>query len=529
MPLIRRLAWPLIALALGTAFVAWYDATVAGSRYPFSSDSASYLEMADSLRHWRWPSVVPWGSELAAIDRVAQPLFPPGFPLLTALAAPWAGGLRSALMGWPRVAAALLPVLLLLAFRGALADGLLCGLGLALLGTQGILYWHFVGYSDLPGLWLSILALGLCWQACRILASDRRRSSAWLVALGGGFAAGASYAVRNAGIAVMAAGLGFWCLEALRDARARRPAAAFVAGLLPWLLVLRVYNLAALGALSAYSMPVSTRPWTQNLADWVSAQIMDLQVRAPDAPPLSLASAVAVLIAAAAAGTAVLVRTRERTARAALSLLLGYAAIGGVLVVASRSRYEWGGIIDSRHALQYTWALLLAAAIACRAMASGVAARLLPALLLLACGLLGAIAVSTAEEEVREPEALARLAADPGLIRQVRELGRHRALVSNEAAFLRIESGLAVRQTDFIGDDAALRDRLVDLRDAVWPRPLSLILVCEPFSGRLPACTHALQPAPLIAPCRWLRAAEPRVFVCEPDGLPPPPSPDAMR
>ena len=93
------------------------------ARYAFSSDSASYLEMAQAVLHGHAPEVVPWGLELPLQEAMAQPLFPPGLPLLVALVAPFSGGAKAALVLLPRLAAALLPLLLLVVFRGALADG----------------------------------------------------------------------------------------------------------------------------------------------------------------------------------------------------------------------------------------------------------------------------------------------------------------------------------------------------------------------------------------------------------------------
>jgi hypothetical protein len=138
---------------------------VHSARYAFSSDSASYLEMAQAVLDGHAPAVVPWGLELPLQEAMGQPLFPPGLPLLVALVAPFAGGAKAALVLLPRLAAAFLPLLLLVVFRGALADGLLVLLGTAVLCTRGIAYWHYVGYSDVPGLFFAIAALGTAWRA----------------------------------------------------------------------------------------------------------------------------------------------------------------------------------------------------------------------------------------------------------------------------------------------------------------------------------------------------------------------------
>ena len=156
----------LAALILGALLVVAYDVALAPYRYPYVADSASYVEMAASLKAEGRPLVTPWDVEAGDRDAVPQPLFPPGFSLLIAALTPLAGDERSAAV-WPsRVAAALLPLLIFVLFRGVVPDGALLGVALFAL--------------------LDVLALAALWTL-RLLAGAAAIHvvlSAWLLSFG---------------------------------------------------------------------------------------------------------------------------------------------------------------------------------------------------------------------------------------------------------------------------------------------------------------------------------------------------------
>ena len=501
-------AWHALALLAGVLLVGGYDHLVGEARYAYSSDSASYLEMAQAMRDGRAPGVVPWGLELPDQDVMGQPLFPPGLPLLVALAAPFAGGAKAALALLPRLAAALLPLVLLVVFRGALGDGLLVLLGVAVLCTRGIAYWHYVGYSDVPGLVLAIAALGVAWQAGE--ARDRR------TALLAGLLAGLCYAVRNAGLGAIVAVLCYWVVEIWRERRAWRPAAAWLTGLLPVVAALKLYNLVEFGTPSPYLMPASTRGFMTNLADWVSAQVGDLRLRAADATALPHGVALLVLVAVGGVCLVGWWRLRASPATRLARLLAVYVAAGGAMTVLSRTLYEWGGFIDDRHALQYSFALLLTILIGIEAGSGQRYRRLAGTLLAGLTVWLSAGAVEAALIEREEPEELARLAADPGFIGAVHALPPETWIASDSAALLRIETSRRVRQSDFGGDDADLAAHLAELARRVAPRPVAFVLVCDRWTRHLSACNADGIPA---APCALLRSAPPRAAMCRAPAL----------
>ena len=501
----------LAALVLGIAFTWLYDASLAHSRYPYSGDSASYIEMADSLIAGGAPRVTPWEVEPADRDQVPQRLFPPGFALAVAAFVPLAGDARAA-AGWPsRIAAALLPLLLVLSWRGVLAPPVLLLLGLFTLLSPGVRTWQFIAYSDVAMLALAIAALGLL---ARALAGEAVGARAWPW-LGAGLLAGACYATRNAGLAVLAAAGAALGYAWLRGWIGPRRVALWLAGAAVPLAALEAYNRATFGSFWPYTMPPSARGWRANLGDLAAAQLTDLGVPAALAdavPPPFAIGALALLLGALA--LAFLATRRERRAHVALGVLLGYAGAGAALLVASRSRYEWGNLIDARNVLQYGFALGLAVAVALAALvpprARSLALAALGALIAVRAAAAGAEALAARRAP---PETWLELTRDGALMARARAIPARTLVASNAAVLFRIGAPRAVRQLDVGGDDADFAGSLRLLADAAAPRPAAFLLVCNEWTWRFAACQGRIaQGAPRCAP---LRAAPPVAAVCE--------------
>lgn len=502
----RGLAAPLAALVLGVVFVAAWSAALHDYRYPHSGDSASYIEMAESLRASGRPRVSPWGLESPQVDTVPQPVFPPGLPVLIAALVPLAGDARTAAV-WPnRFAAALLPLLIVVMFRGHAPDRALLGVGLWALLSPGMLAWHYVAYADVVCVALAIVSLGALVRAER---QDRH----WLAVAG--LTAGLAYAVRNAALAVLVASVATLAWEWLRSGgRAWRNALAWAAGAAVPLGALAAYNLATFGALQPYGMPPSARPWPTNLADWVRAQLIDLHVPAPLTTWISPLAAACVLLVVLAAGLRWWWRTRLDGRMHRLITVLGaYVAAGGAILVASRSRYEWADTIEPRHALQYSWALALLVVVAAgavstraqRTLAALAAAVLLVAVLQAAGG--------AREARAREPDAWLVIARDARVSDAIRALPDGTLIASNASVLFRIASGRPVRLVEFSGGDAALARALAAVRAAAGPRASAYVLWCHEHTAAASACAQApLADGPR---CRRLRGPPQIVALCE--------------
>jgi len=522
---VRRLAGPRLALAalgLGALAVLAYDGVLASYRYPYSGDSASYIDMAAALLREGRPLVTPWDVDPGDRDAVPQPLFPPGFSVLIAALTPLFGDVRLAALFPGRVAAALLPWLIVVLFRGVVADGVLAGVAALALLSQGVRDWHFLAYSDVPALALAVLALGALGRGLGFAGRDGRGAAAWLI--GAGLAAGAAYAVRNAGLAVLAASVATLLYARIRGAGPARAPLYWLAGAAPPLAALLAYNVATFGRLQPYDMPQSTRRWPANLGDYALAQLDDLGV--PEwllgaAPP---ALAVLALAGLAAAVAAAFWRLRREPARQGLVVLLGgYAGAGALLLVASRSRYEWGNFIDSRNVLQYSFAYALGLALAADALVPPRWRRGAALLLLLA--LLSVLAATVRDVRAARgyhQETWLALSQDVAVMDAARALPADALIASNAAVLFRLGVPRPVRELEVGGDD---RDFIVELgqltRAAAGRRPTAFLLVCDEWTTGFSACGAHPVAGTTGPACRPLRSVAPLVLLC---AAPPAPS-----
>jgi hypothetical protein len=502
----------LVALLAGIALVAALDGVYARYRYPYSGDSASYIDMAASLLREGRPRVTPWDVEPVDRDEIAQPLFPPGFSVLIAALTPLAGDVRSAAL-WPsRLAAALLPLLVVGLFRGALADGVLAGVAALVVLSQGVRDWHFLAYSDVPALALGILAIGALARGLGLVGASRvpRR---WLLLAG--FAAGAGFCVRNAALAVLAVSVATLLVARLRGLGPPAAARDWALGAAPPVAALLAYNLATFGQWQPYAMPPSLRPWTLNLADYALAQLDDLGLPAEH---LSPAGALALLGSAVLLIGAALWRQRAQPARQLLlGLLAGYAGAGALLLVAARSRYEWGNLIDNRNVLQYTFACALAVALAVEALA-GARLRRLAALagLVLLLGIVGALVRDMRAARGYGEEAWLTLSRDPSLMASVRDLPPGMLVASNSALLFRLGVPRPVRELEVGGTAADFEAALASLDRAVaGRRAAAFVLVCDEWTGRYPGCGAAPATEVPAPGCRRIRARPPLAYLCD--------------
>lgn len=506
--------WPSVLLLLfGLLFVGGLDTLWGGQRYPYAADSASYLDMAESLRSEGQPRVTPWGYDEASGEAsIPQRLFPPGYPLMIAAVATVTGDVQRAALWVVRTAALLLPALVFLLFRGVLPDRILLVFAAYVLMTPGVRGWQFLAYSDVPALALSILALGALVRGLGLVGDSSRRLG-WCVLAGA--AAGSAYAVRNAALAVLAILLVLLVDDLRRTREVRRGVAVLVGAAAP-LAMLFTYNLKVFGQVQPYTMPASTRPWSSNVADYAHAQLVDLGVpwqwvdRLHPAVPL-----VVVALAYALIGRA-LVRPSVDVRRRALVLLTGgYAAGGALLLIASRSRFEWGNVIDERNTLQLTWALAFAVLLSLSVLLrKPVQASVLRGLL----AFVGLVATASIVDAVgvasRPAEVWQRLNADTPMLDRVRTLPADTYIASNEAVLFRIGAHRRVREFEIGGDDRDLQAALMKLGAQVPGRPTALVVVCDEYTPGFSVCGGRAHAAVVPPDCPVIRAEPPRVALC---------------
>ena len=499
----------LAALVLGVVLVTLYDSSLAPSRYPYSGDSASYIEMASSLRAEGKPRVTPWDLQRGEPDAVPQPLFPPGFAVTIAAFVPFAGNARTAAL-WPsRIAAALLPLLIVLMWRGAASPVALLGAGLWVLLSPGVRKWQFFAYSDVLTLAFAVIALGALAQGLLAAKTDRRTRS-WLLA---GFVAGLAYTLRNAALALLAATFATLIYARLRTYVGTRPVLLFTGSAAVPVGALAAYNLATFGTSWPYTMPPSARPWPLNVADYAAAQLDELGVGGLIGASNPGAYALAVLGLLLGLAAFFWWRTRAERSRHVLLTLLGlYAAGGGLLLVMSRSRFEWGNLIDERNVLQYSFALVLAALLAFGALPRGckpIAAVVLVAFLAVRAYAAGREAL---EARVAPAEQWLALDRDATVMGAARQIPAGTLIASNAAVLFRIGSERRVRQLDVGGADRDFAGSLALLAAVAAPGPASFLLVCNEWTGEFSACGG--KGAAGAPRCTQVRPRDPIVAIC---------------
>jgi hypothetical protein len=511
----------LAALVLGALAVVAYDRVLATYRYPYSGDSASYIDMAAALLREGRPLVTPWDVDPGDRDAVPQPLFPPGFSVLIAALTPLFGDVRLAALYPGRVAAALLPWLIVVLFRGVVTDGVLAGVAALALLSQGVRDWHYLAYSDVPALALAVLALGALARGLGFAGRAGPGAAGWLAVAG--FAAGAAFTVRNAGLAVLAASAATLLYAKIRHCGTARAPLYWLAGAATPLAALFTYNVTTFGRLQPYDMPQSTRGWTANLGDYAVAQLDDLGV--PQRILAAATPAVAVIVVAglATAFAVAFWRLRLRPSRQGLMMLLGsYAGAGALLLVASRSRYEWGNFIDSRNVLQYSFSYALGLAIAADTLVPP-RWRKFPLLLymLVLVSLFAAGVRDLQAARGYHQETWLALSEDTAVMDAARALPADALIASNAAVLFRLGAPRPVRELEVGGDDRDFATELRQLtRAAAGRRPTAFLLVCDEWTVRFSACSARPTDGAIGPRCTIVRATPPLVLRCEAPSLP---------
>lgn len=347
-PVVHRYLWYGIAL-LSAAMLLIF--VMSGRPFPYSPDSADYIEQARSLRAHGVALSTPY--DLTRPDVISEPsrLFPIGFPIVLALLStlnidPSIGAVL--LNG---LAAVLVPIILFFALRPSCGPRLAAIASFLCATTPSLIDNAPLAMTDSFALALSLLVFHLSVNA--------RSSGAHFLA---GAIAAFAYASRNALVALLLSSLIFYIYAILQDRSrgdSRRQFLCFVLGLSIILTPHMARNLAAYGAISPYVMGKSTIGIVENAASMLGAFAYDLSGIAAiqeTIRPFVFVGFIGLLTATISIPL-VLVRVRhvftERQWRATV-FSTAYVLIGTWTIIMARSRYQWGEVIDLRHSLQYS-------------------------------------------------------------------------------------------------------------------------------------------------------------------------------
>ncbi|WP_239187350.1 ArnT family glycosyltransferase [Candidatus Nitrotoga sp. HW29] len=318
--------------------------------FPFSPDSANYIEQARSLIQSGLTFSAPSGSN--GIDKTSGSLFPIGFPIILAFFSIFGVDAQEAsiAVGW--LSAILLPVLLYICFKkqiGSSYAAILAGLSVF---SPGVLTYAPMGLTDIFSLVLAVGAIGLVLNS---------RSTTFFFV--GGVVAGLAYAVRNAHIALLVALAVYFVYLWVSNPEQRnttiKQAIAFAIGASVIILPLLLRNLAIFGALNPYEMEPSTVSVAHNVRIYIQEFIYDLSALRNLGLFVGWSiQGLMLLLALVIGGSWMLMvvwkgqlaEEKKRT----IFLCITYSIMGAGVVIAARSRYEWGEMINIRHTLQYT-------------------------------------------------------------------------------------------------------------------------------------------------------------------------------
>ena len=465
-----RAAWRGLAIALGFGFVALNWGLDRRVIYPFTSDSAAYVDMARSFSEDGTLTAVPYGVEPTEVVRLPVRTWPPLYSMVVAGVHATGVPVATAAAWTNRVAAALIPLLLVVLFEGLAAPGALLLVGVLVLSAPGVRTNHFMALSDCLCLFFTLLAVGLAL---------RRKSLKAVFA--SGLAAGCAYAVRNPGLAVLLAVPAWFALLAFVSAEPRRAqlrtAMVWGIGALCIVTPLLVYNATVFGSFQPYSAQAPTVGLWVNVTALTGAIVGELAGAyfadkvSSHLWSLGIAGVVGALSLLAIART---LRAAPDARVRATTLLLIFAACGGGLVIAASIRF--GGVETGSHrqAMQYTWALLLLCGILFDRQATGRAWPVVcaAALLLLVFRTYDFAKRVTLRAHV--PDHTLAIVADTQLRSAIRSRNAAGAFwVSNTPWVFRVEDDVSVRQ--LIGCNFE-RDQLREL-EALHSRGRTVLFV----------------------------------------------------
>ncbi|MDD2802015.1 MAG: hypothetical protein PHC94_13860 [Methylobacter sp.] len=160
--------------------------------FPYSPDSAFYIEQARNLASSGSTSTTPYGLSPSDTDQVETGLFPIGFAIAIAAISTAGIDVKDVAIGISHWSAILLPWLLYLCFRNALgARNALIVAGLSVI-SPSVLLNSSSGLTDMLALVFAVAAISLTLN-----------SKSTIGLIGGGLLAGMTYALRNAHLALL--------------------------------------------------------------------------------------------------------------------------------------------------------------------------------------------------------------------------------------------------------------------------------------------------------------------------------------
>ena len=341
----RLLSW-LTVVALSLLVLA--NLLIHSDSFPFSPDSTSYIEQARSLASHGAALVNPY--ELEESEKSFSTLFPIGFPLILSLFQTLGIDARESSVALNWFSSLVLPLIFYLSFRDALGNSLAILVALLSISSPGFIAYSGMGLTD-------VFSLLLASASIAIIINARSR----MPALAAGMLAGTAYSVRNAHAALLISMAIYFAAIWLSDKKNRRElmpmAQGFIVGAAIIILPLIIRNFIVFGELNPYSMESSTIGVLENTRTYLQEFVYEItghreagRVVAWSVSGLFFFASLLCLFAWLGVSSWNRLNTKQKRTLLLCSI---YSIIGACIVIAARSRYQWGEPINVRHTMQY--------------------------------------------------------------------------------------------------------------------------------------------------------------------------------
>ncbi|MSW00931.1 MAG: hypothetical protein F2903_10080 [Actinobacteria bacterium] len=321
--------------------------------FPYSTDSASYIEQARNLVNSGSLLSTPYGILPSNLDQIENKLFPIGFSVVLAALSTFGFDAKDVAIEISHWSAILLPWLIYFCFRAALGSRGALVIACLICISPSVLLNSPMGLTDMFALALAIGAISLTLNA---------RST--LVFIFSGILAGMAYTVRNAHLALLISiGLYYFYLWFSDNTKDRPTLYKHLAGqffgisIIVFPILMR--NIYLFGKPNPYQMAPSTIGFIENLRTYIDALIKDLTACNGFANYIawSIPGLVGLILVVSCLCWLFSKYTwynLEAAGRKLIVLSTIYAVVGSCVVIVARTRYQWGEVISIRHTLQYT-------------------------------------------------------------------------------------------------------------------------------------------------------------------------------
>ena len=356
-PARQDLIFGAAAFAIGLAAMLLYARFFSQVIFPYSYDGAAYISAARNLLEGKGlmaPTLADADQDLQTIY-----LWPPGYPLLIYIFSFVLGTPYAAALFITRLSLALVPLAAFWLVRPYCTPGRALFLSLLFWTPLGLMPNAYETGTDAPFFLLALLSTGAFLRGV-----DRNDIRFVAVA---GMLGGASLAIRNIGLFLLAAQAAILIISSLDEkldfkSMLRRTASWGLAAALP-VGALLIWNWTQFGTLSPYDMPPSTRGVMENIGDAIAAYIFDsFSAGLATGHVLVGVLLFALLVLLLLLGACIRYRQDKPLGRFVLLSAI-YAVLGTAMVVAARTRYQWGELISVRHIAQYDSFLIAGALI----------------------------------------------------------------------------------------------------------------------------------------------------------------------